>query len=52
MSKDIQYLDYAVQGNIIVPLVFLDSEQFITLVNDYDSFKMYLKQVPRKKRGA
>lgn len=52
MSRGIQYLDYAVQGNVIVPLVYLDSEQFDTLINDYDSVKMYLKQVRRKKRGA
>ncbi|MGG3509688.1 hypothetical protein ABES58_30005 [Paenibacillus lautus] len=52
MSRGIQFLDYAVQGNVIVPLVYLDSEQFDTLINDYDSVKMYLKQVRRKKRGA
>lgn len=52
VSKGIQYLDYAVQGKVIVPLVYLNSEQFDTLINDYDSFKMYLKQVRRKKRGA
>ncbi|GIO33721.1 hypothetical protein J2TS6_48620 [Paenibacillus albilobatus] len=52
MLKSIQYLDYAVQGNVIVPLVFLDHDQFDKLINDYDSVKMYLKQVRRKKRGA
>ncbi|MHA2856946.1 hypothetical protein ACXZ7E_23295 [Paenibacillus lautus] len=51
MSKKIQYLDYAVQDNVLIPLVYLTSEQFDQLIFEYDSFN--LKQVRRrKKRGA
>lgn len=51
MSKKIQYLDYAVQDNVLIPLVYLLPDQLDQLINDYDSFN--LKQVRRrKKRGA
>lgn len=50
--KSIQYLDYAVEGNLISPLLFLSSEKFTELIADYDSAILYIKTVRRKKRGA
>ncbi|WP_176706375.1 hypothetical protein [Paenibacillus hemerocallicola] len=48
-----RYLDYATTGNLIIPMLFLDSEQYMQLIDDCEAGKLEMKQKLRtKKRGA
>lgn len=44
-------IEYKVDGNVLIPLVYVDMD---LLINEYDTFMINIKQVRRKqkKRGA
>jgi hypothetical protein len=35
-------LDYAIRGNLIIPLLFLDSEDFLHLINEAEAGKFQM----------
>lgn len=40
--KRFSYLDYAIDGNVIYPLLFLDSEQYLKVIDDCEAGKLVM----------
>ncbi len=50
--KGLRHLDYAVYGNLIVPLLMFDAGVMIAVYEDSDAGKCTMISVPRKCRRA
>lgn len=51
--KGPRFLDYATKENLIIPVLFLDSDHFLKLIDECETGLFTLKQKQRtKKRGA
>lgn len=46
--KKIRFLDYAKKGNLLIPLLFLDSDQYLQLIDDCEAGKYDLIQKKRR----
>lgn len=49
--KGLKHLDYAVYGNLIVPMLMFDASVMIELYDDNDAGKCRIVCQPRKKKG-